>query len=87
MPTGLQTYAKVVQMHFSGGGGTTWLHPKSNGTFYLALSYVFKFLTTGVELKYFHYTGHCAHKAANFCKKAANATFRGWGDNLVVSQK
>ena len=33
VPTGLQTYAKILQMHFSGGGGTPWLQPKRNGTF------------------------------------------------------
>ena len=38
VPTGLQTCAKVLQMHFSGGGGTPWLQPKSNVTFKLASS-------------------------------------------------
>ena len=33
VPRGLQTCAKKLQMHFSGGGGTPWLQPKSNGTF------------------------------------------------------
>ena len=33
VPTGLQTCAKVLQMHFSGGGGTPWLQPKGNGSF------------------------------------------------------
>ena len=33
VPTGLQTCAKELQMHFSGGGGTPWLQPKGNGTF------------------------------------------------------
>ena len=36
VPTGLQTCAKVLQMHLSGGGGTPWLQPKSNVTFKLA---------------------------------------------------
>ena len=36
MPTGLQTCAKVLQMHLSGGGGTPWMQPKSNVTFKLA---------------------------------------------------
>ena len=30
VPTGLQTCAKVLQMHLSGGGGTPWMQPKSN---------------------------------------------------------
>ena len=33
VPTGLQTCAKLPQMHLSGGGGTPWLQPKSNVTF------------------------------------------------------
>ena len=36
VPTGLQTCAKVLQMHLSGGGGTPWMQPKSNVTFKLA---------------------------------------------------
>ena len=30
VPTGLQTCAKVLQIHFSGGGGTPWMQSKSN---------------------------------------------------------
>ena len=33
VPTGLQTCAKVLQTHLSGGGGTPWLQPKCNATF------------------------------------------------------
>ena len=36
VPTGLQTCAKRLQMHLSGGGGTPCLQPKSNETFKLA---------------------------------------------------
>ena len=36
VPTGLQTCAKKLQMHLSGGGGTPWLQAKSNVTFILA---------------------------------------------------
>ena len=32
VPTGLQAYAKVLQIQTSGGGGTPWLQPKSNVT-------------------------------------------------------
>ena len=35
VPTGLQTCAKMLQMHLSGGGGTPWLQPKNNATFKL----------------------------------------------------
>ena len=36
MPTGLQTCAKVLQMHLSESGGTPWLQAKSKVTFNLA---------------------------------------------------
>ena len=36
VPTGLQTCAKLLQMHLSGGGGTPWLQPKINVKFKLA---------------------------------------------------
>ena len=87
VPTDLQTCAKMLQMHFSGGGGTPWLQPKRNGTFLLASLYVMKFLAAGFEFKYFHYSGHCAHRDANLCKIAANAPFRGWGDTLGATQR
>ena len=35
VPIGLQTCAKMLQMHLSGGGGTPWMQPKSNGKFKL----------------------------------------------------
>ena len=87
MPTGLQTGAKVLQMHISGGGGTACLQPKSNVTFKLASKDVFKTLAADFKFKYFHYSGHCAHRLANLCKSAANAPFRGWGDTLDAMQK
>ena len=80
VPTGLQTCAKVLQMHFSGGEGTPWLQPKSNVTFKLASSStVFKILAADFGFKYFHYSGHCAHRVANLCKSAANAPSGGGG--------
>ena len=33
VPKGLQTYAKVLQMHLSRGGGTLCLQPKCNAIF------------------------------------------------------
>ena len=36
VPTGLQTCAKVLQMHLSEGGGSSWLKPKSYVKFKLA---------------------------------------------------
>ena len=42
VPTGLQTCAKMLQMHLSGGGGTPWLQPKSNETFKLASTHFLK---------------------------------------------
>ena len=87
VPTGLQTCAKMLQMHLSGGGGTPWLQPQSNVTFKLASPQYFKFLVADFRFKYFHYSGHCAHRVANLCKNAANAPFRGWGDTLVATPK
>ena len=77
VPTGLQTCAKMLQMHLSGGGGTPWMQPKSNGKFKLASFQVGKFLAAEFRFKYFHYSGHCAHRVAKLCKNAANASFRG----------
>ena len=65
VPPGLQTCAKMLQMHLLGSGGTLWLQPKDNGTFKLTSLYVFKFLATDCGFKDFHYSGHCAHRVAN----------------------
>ena len=85
--TGLQTCAKVLQMHLSGGGGTPWLQPNSNVTLKITWLYVSKALEPDFGLKYFHYSAHCAHRVANLCKSAANAPNRGWGVILVKTQK
>ena len=44
VPTGLQTGAKVLQMHISGGGGTPWMQPKSNANFKFTSQDVFNTL-------------------------------------------
>ena len=85
-PKGLQTWAKMLQMHLSGGGGTPWMQPKSNGKFKLASYQLVKSLYADFGLKYFNYSVHCAHRVANSCKNAANAPFRGWRDTLVATQ-
>ena len=87
VPTGLQTCAKVLQMHLSGGGGTPRLQPESNVTFQLTSTDVFRVLESDIGFKYFHYSGHCARRVANLCKSAANAPFRGWGVILFKTQK
>ena len=86
VPTGLQTCAKMLQMHFPGGGVTPWLQPKSNLNFKLASFNIFKFMAAAFGFKYFHYGGHCAHRVANLCKSAANAPFREWGDTLLATE-
>ena len=54
VPTGLQTCAKMLQMHLSGGGGTPWMQPKSNRNFTKP-----KFVkAAGFGFKYYHYNGH-----------------------------
>ena len=87
VPTGLQTCAKLLQMHLSGGGGTPCLQPKSNRKLKLASPEQLNDLALGFGFKYFHYNGHCAHRVANLCKNTANAPFRGWGDTLDATQK
>ena len=87
VPTGLQTCAKVLQTHLSGGGGTPCLQPKSNAAFKKDLLHVFKFVAAGFGFKYFHYNGHCAHKVVKLFKSVASALSRGWGDTLVATQK
>ena len=87
VPTGLQTCAKLLQMHLSGGGGTPWLQPKSNVTCELASLITFKFMAADFGFKYFQYSSHCDHRVANLRKTAANTPFRGWGDTLDATQK
>ena len=53
VPKGLQTCAKVLQMHLSGGGGTPWLQHKSNVTFRLASLNVLKFFSADFGFKCF----------------------------------
>ena len=74
-------------MHFSGGEGTPWMQPKSYGKIELASYHLVKFLSADFELKYFHCSGHCAHRVANLHENAVNALFRGWGDTLDATQK
>ena len=73
VPTGLQTCAKVLQMHLSGSEGTPWMQPKSNLTFTIGYFDVFKFFVTDFRFKACHYGGHCAQRVANLCKSAVNA--------------
>ena len=88
VPTGLQTCAKVPQMHLSGGVETPWMQPKSNVTFTLAIIQLFKFLGADFGFNYFYYSSHCVHRIANLCKSAANAPFRKWwGNTLDATQK
>ena len=83
---GLQTCAKVLQMHPSGGGETRCLQPKINVTFKQGSLKIFKFMAADFGFKCFHESGHCAHRVANLCKSAANTPFRGWGDTLLATQ-
>ena len=87
VPTGLQTCAKMLQMHLSGGGGTPWMQPKRNIKLNLASPQLVKFWAADFGFKYFYYSGHCAHRVANLCKNAANTPFRGWGDTFDATQK
>ena len=86
VPTGLQTCAKVLQVHLQGGGGTPWLQTKNNVTFKKGSLNIFKFLAAGFGFNYFHYSGHCADRVANLCKSAANAPSRRWGTPWLQSK-
>ena len=77
VPTGLQTCAKMVQMHLSWGGGTPWMQPKSNVTFKLASLNVLKFLAAVFGFKALHYSGHCA-AGLQTCAKVVQMNFS-WG--------
>ena len=50
VPTGLQTCAKVLQMHLSGVVGTPWSQLKSNVTFELASTQLFRNLLLWLDL-------------------------------------
>ena len=73
VPTGLQTCAKILQMHLSGGGGTPWMQPKV-----IENLKVIRFWLLVLDLKFIMAT------VANLCKNPANAPFRGWGDTLLI---
>ena len=84
---GLQTCAKMLQMHLLGGEGTPWMQSKSNVTFTSASLAVFEFLVAYCGFKYFYYCGNCSHRVANLWKNTANALFRKSGDTLDATQK
>ena len=65
VPTGLQTGAKVLQIQSSGGGGATWLQPKSRATFKSDPLDVLKTMAVDFGFNYFNYSGHCAHMLVN----------------------
>ena len=69
VPTGLQTCSKVLQIQISGGGGTPWMQPKSNGKLKIASYQLIKFLATDFGSKCIHYSGHCAHRFTNLLYK------------------
>ena len=47
VPIGLQTCAKVLQIHPPGVGKTPWLQPKSNKPFKFVLKFLFESLSAG----------------------------------------
>ena len=87
VPIGLQTCAKMLQMHLSGGGGTPRMQPKSNGKFTIASEQLVRFLAAAFGFKFFYYGGPCAHRVANLCISAGNAPFTEWGDTLDATRK
>ena len=57
VPTGMQTCAKMLQMHLSGGGETPWMQLTSNIRFKSASPQLVKFFAADFGFKYFHYSG------------------------------
>ena len=89
VPTGLQTCAKVLQMHLSGGGGTPWMQSKSNVTFKLALPQLLKFhfWLLSLDLNIFIIVATVPTGLQTCAKMLQMQTFRGWGDTLDATQK
>ena len=87
VPTGLQTCAKMLQMHLSGGGGTPWMQPKSNVTFKLASYEVLKFWLLILDLNIFIIVATVPTGLQTCAKVLQMQTFRGWGDTLDATQK
>ena len=79
VPTGLQTCAKVLQMHLSGGAGTPWLQPKSNVTFQLASTRLLKVFSANLGFKYFYYSDHCPTRLQTCAKVLQMHLAGGWG--------
>ena len=86
VPTGLQTCAKLLQMHLSGGGGTPWLKPKSNVTFESAPSQLLIIFFVDFGFKYCHYSGNCAHRLQT-CAKLLQMHLSGGGGTPWLKPK
>ena len=86
VPTGLQTCAKMLQIHFSGGGGTPWLQPKSNVTFKLASTNVLKFLSAGLDLNIFIIVA-TVPTGLQTCAKVLQMRFSGGGGTPWMQPK
>ena len=84
--TGLQTCAKTLQMHVSWGGGTSWLQPKSNVTFKLALPQLFKILAADFSLNIFIIVP-TVPTGLQTCAKLCKCTFQGLGGHLAINPK
>ena len=90
MPQELQICLKVLQMHVPGGKGAaivaTYQHPKNCKILKTNIYYC---LVDVSLTNTFDQGGHCAQRAANLLKSAANAPSRGWGGspccNLTAS--
>ena len=87
VPIVLQTYAKVLHMHLTGGGRSTWLQSKSSQSFIAAEPNQIKIKYSEYPFERFYYSCHCAHRVASLRKSAANAISRGWQVTLVAIQK
>ena len=66
-------------MHFSGGGGTPWMQPKSNVKSKLASSKLVKLLAADFGLKYFYVIVATVPTGLQTCAKMLQMRFSGGG--------
>ena len=84
--TGLQTCAKMLQMHLSGGGGTPWRQPKSIGNFKLALYKLVKLWVLILYLNIFILVATVS-TGLQTCAKMLQMHFSGSGGTIWLQPK
>ena len=86
VPTGLQTCAKVLQMHISGDGGTPWWQHKSNVTFKSTSVDAFKILESDFGFNIFIIVA-TVPTGLQTCAKVLQCPFQGVAGHLGCNPK